>query len=77
MQSFCKTKAAPKKESKKKVEWFFYASHNFYREWLCLNQKSELLFVPDVDAIVADFELMGQGLVSSVEILSEPPTPHS
>ena len=40
------------------------------------SQKSESLFVPDVEAILADFELMGDGLVSSVEILSDPP-PHN
>jgi U3 small nucleolar RNA-associated protein 22 len=36
-------------------------------------KKSECLFVPDVEAILADFQLMGQGLVTSLEILSEPP----
>ena len=36
-------------------------------------QKSKLLFVSDVRAILSDFELMGEGLVSSVEVLEEPP----
>jgi U3 small nucleolar RNA-associated protein 22 len=36
-------------------------------------KKAEVLFVPDVEAILADFELMGDGLVGSVEVLSEPP----
>ena len=31
------------------------------------------MFAPDVKAIVADFELMGEGLVSSVEVISDPP----
>ena len=29
--------------------------------------------MPDVEAILADFELMGDGLVSSVEVLADPP----
>lgn len=29
--------------------------------------------MPDVKAILGDFELMGDGLVSSVEVLSDPP----
>ena len=36
-------------------------------------QKAKLMFVPDVRAILSDFELMGEGLVSSVEVLAEPP----
>jgi U3 small nucleolar RNA-associated protein 22 len=36
-------------------------------------KKSKLMFAPDVKAIVADFELMGEGLVSSVEVISDPP----
>lgn len=31
------------------------------------------LMVPDTDAILADFQLMGEGLVKSVEVLSPPP----
>ena len=32
------------------------------------------MYVPDVAAIVSDFELMGEGLVHSVQVLSSPPT---
>ena len=31
------------------------------------------MFVPDVKAILSDFELMGEGLVKSIEVLSDPP----
>ena len=33
-------------------------------------QKSKSMFVPDMRAILSDFELMGEGLVSSVEELA-------
>lgn len=32
------------------------------------------VLVPDVKAILADFQLLGQGLVKSVEVLSDPPS---
>ena len=33
------------------------------------------LLVPDTAAILADFRLMGEGLVKKVEVLSPPPPP--
>ena len=35
---------------------------------------SQCLLAPDVQAIVSDFKLMGEGLVKSVQILSDPPS---
>ena len=32
------------------------------------------VLVPDVDTILADFQLMGEGLVKRVEVLSPPPS---
>jgi hypothetical protein len=32
------------------------------------------LLVPDAAAILADFQLMGEGLVKKVEVLSPPPS---
>ena len=32
------------------------------------------VLVPDVEAILADFQLMGEGLVKRVEVLSPPPS---
>ncbi len=32
------------------------------------------LLVPDTAAILADFQLMGEGLVKKVEVLSPPPS---
>ena len=46
----------------------------FYIMFPCSFQQSKAMYVPDVAAIVSDFELMGEGLVHSVEVLSSPPT---
>ncbi len=35
-------------------------------------KKSRNLVVSDVDAIIADFQLMGEGLVKNVEMLTVP-----
>ena len=32
------------------------------------------MYVPDVSAIISDFQLIGEGLVQSVEVLAPPPT---
>ena len=32
------------------------------------------LLVPDTAAILADFQLMGEGLVKKIEVLSSPPS---
>ena len=39
-------------------------------------KKGDSVFVPDTEAILADFQLMGEGLVKRVEILSPPPSLH-
>lgn len=38
--------------------------------------EKSLLF-PDTAAILADFRLMGEGLVKKVEVLSSPPPPNT
>ena len=37
-------------------------------------KRSDHLLVPDTEAILADFQLMGEGLVKRVEVLSPPPS---
>ena len=42
-----------------------------------LEKRKAGLLVPDTAAILADFQLMGEGLVKRVEILSPPPSVYS
>ena len=57
-------------DSSSKVRHLFTKGYYYF-------STSLLKVVPDVSAIIADFKLMGTGLVKSIEILSSPPTTSS